>query len=786
MKRLHKGYHSCKLGNTLRVQTRIRMGKTFSQWGFSMSDVRNAALVCLLLITSVLTSASVVLADEEDGATLGTYPITVFEGYDVAILDAYAVTEVTRVMENPGDEAMNHTFAFRIPEGALISNFSIKVDGVTYFADVMEKEEAEEAYQQAVSAGNNAGLIASVGDQLFEYKVSFAPRELLVATLRYEQVLLKQNGWHEYYLPFDTEGYVDNFQEFEVSIDIEAPMDIEEFNSSGYDGSSEELVSGPAAHWSVGLVDVIPSDDVVLRWRTGGGPLTGVMYYGELDGSGYFLHVFDPDPSHFADSGLGMDFLFVLDRSGSMIGTKFDQSKEALYHIYGTLSSGDRFSLVHFDSVAVEYSSSLLPVNGTSVNSVLGYIQDLGIGGSTDIHSGVMAGMDIFKADGNAVPVMVLLTDGRANTGLYHRSSFREDVKAKNTVDAAIYTIALGNDADWTFLEALALENHGRAIWVMEDDDIVSTISDFVASFSSPLVSGLRFDYGPNAVDVHPSEVRAHYAGSEVLVAGRLLGGATEIPMMLNATTGLGGSLTEHVFPVGVLPSHDFVPRFWAFSRMQDLEDRMKYNGTDNASVQEITDLALDFHFVTDYTSLFVELPEDIQERFDSTTESYPAEMASSADHPPSAACSIFSGSTMYSQRTAFDSTTSSTADTADPADPGPATNDVDQSHDDGGNQQKRTLSVDVTSTASCGLDGEGIPDIEESYNVPHYLESDKVILPSELERDAIAESDVDATSGVPMNGPIAVLVMVLVPLSAVLLVAIHWLAFGRKRFGVR
>lgn len=752
-----------------------------------MSDVRNAIFVCLLLITSVLASATFGLADDDEGTTLGTYPITVFEGYAVGILDAYAVTEVTRVLENPWDEAMDHTFVFRIPEGALISNFSIDVDGVTYFADVLEKEKAEEAYQQAVAAGNSAGLIASVGDQVFDYKVSFAPRELLIATLRYEQILLKQNGWHEYHLPFDTEGYVDNLGEFEVSIDIEAPMDIEEFNSSGYDGSSEELVSGTSAHWSVNLVDALPSDDVVLRWRTGGGPLTGVMYYGELDGSGYFLHVYDPDPNYFAETGLGKDFVFVLDKSGSMDGTKFAQSKDALEHIYGTLDNRDRFSLVLFNGKAEVYNSSLIPVSEASVETVLGYIQWLNSGGSTNIHSGVMAGIDIFKDDGNAVPVMVLLTDGRANTGLFHRSDFREDVKEKNTVDAAIYSIALGYDADWAFVEALALENHGRAIWVMEDDDIVSTISEFVASFSSPIVSGLRFDYGPNAVDVHPSEVRAHYAGSEVLVAGRLLGDATEIPMMLNATTGLGESLTEHVFPVGTLPSHDFVPRFWAFSRIQDLEDRMKYNGTDNASVREITDLALDFHFVTDYTSLFVELPEDIQERFDNTTEPYPAQMASSTDHPPVSACSITSGSTTGARRTAFDGSTGGTGSTAGTADPAPATKGVDASGSDGTTQQIDPLSYQPGTRSAGDMASDGLVDIEESYGYrPTYLEGDKVIFPQDLNKVVVSESDGDLSSGIPMNSIIAIMVMVLIPLTAGLSVTIHWIAIGRKRYRVR
>jgi hypothetical protein len=136
---------------------------------------RNALCVCLLLIVSALVAGSGAVAETDETEETLTTPIVILEGYYVDILDAYAVTEVTRVMRNPTDEPMNHTFVFRVPEGALISNFSIVVDEVTYYADVLEKEEAEEAYQEAVSSGSSAGLVASKGDEVFEYKVSFAP-----------------------------------------------------------------------------------------------------------------------------------------------------------------------------------------------------------------------------------------------------------------------------------------------------------------------------------------------------------------------------------------------------------------------------------------------------------------------------------------------------------------------------------------------------------------------------------------------------------------------------------
>ena len=384
-----------------------------------MKARQSALCVCLLLIVSSLAGSFFAIAESTGPEEFRTTPVVVFEGLDVDILDDYAVTETIRILENPNEEPMNHTFEFSIPEGALISNFSIEVEEEVYYADVLEKELAQEKYNESVQAGNTAGLVASSDDETFEYSVSFAPGERITATLTYEQMLLKTMGWHEYVLPFDQSSYVDQVGAFMINVQVEAPEEIQEFLHTGYTSlvADEDVVSNNA-FVSVRAEDIIPDADLVVRWRTGGGSPAGVMYFGEWDGESYFLHVYDPDPSGLGEEQLGKDFVFVVDRSGSMGGIKFDQSKEAMEYIYSGLIPEDRFSLVEFNSRATVYSDNLIPVNETSVSKVLAYIRSLQSGGGTDIHEGLMEGLDIFKADDGSVPVVVLLTDGRANSGL--------------------------------------------------------------------------------------------------------------------------------------------------------------------------------------------------------------------------------------------------------------------------------------------------------------------------------------------------------------------------------
>jgi cyclopropane-fatty-acyl-phospholipid synthase len=43
------------------------------------------------------------------------------------------------------------------------------------------------------------------------------------------------------------------------------------------------------------------------------------------------------------------------------------------------------------------------------------------------------------------------------------------------------------------------------------EENVTATIAGFVSAFSTPILSGISFDYGPEVTDVLPSSVRAHY-----------------------------------------------------------------------------------------------------------------------------------------------------------------------------------------------------------------------------------------------------------------------------------
>jgi hypothetical protein len=53
-------------------------------------------------------------------------------------------------------------------------------------------------------------------------------------------------------------------------------------------------------------------------------------------------------------------------------------------------------------------------------------------------------------------------------------------------------------------------------------------------------------------------------------------------------------------------PQNSFIPRYWAYQKIKNLQDRILIEGETAALKENITKLALEFQFVTPYTSMIL------------------------------------------------------------------------------------------------------------------------------------------------------------------------------------
>ncbi|NOQ55003.1 MAG: hypothetical protein GQ558_10425, partial [Thermoplasmata archaeon] len=126
-----------------------------------MSNMRIVFVVGLLLVSTAFGSVVPLVAEDNGSVGEESDVVVRYLTVNTEVWGPYAVTDIYSTLENTLDEPANHTFAFRIPRGGLISNFSIEINGTQYYADVLERAEAEKKYNESVANGETAGLLAA-------------------------------------------------------------------------------------------------------------------------------------------------------------------------------------------------------------------------------------------------------------------------------------------------------------------------------------------------------------------------------------------------------------------------------------------------------------------------------------------------------------------------------------------------------------------------------------------------------------------------------------------------
>lgn len=178
------------------------------------------------------------------------------------------------------------------------------------------------------------------------------------------------------------------------------------------------------------------------------------LFFGDLTG----FELFETD-STAASTYIERDVVLVVDRSGSMWGSKFKDLVSAIETFTETLSETPVDEHVGLASYS-EYASIDVPLTENLYRINRG-VQSLRLGGWTSVSRGMAAGQRIMEAGRDARFVertMIVMTDGRHNRGPAPEILARQ-LKADGIM---IHTITFGRDADQGRMMEVARIGGGR------------------------------------------------------------------------------------------------------------------------------------------------------------------------------------------------------------------------------------------------------------------------------------------------------------------------------------
>uniref|UniRef100_A0A8C5F0A4 Inter-alpha-trypsin inhibitor heavy chain family member 6 n=1 Tax=Gouania willdenowi TaxID=441366 RepID=A0A8C5F0A4_GOUWI len=356
-------------------------------------------------------------------------------------------------------------------------------------------------------------------------------------------------------------------------------------------------------------------------------PMGDVQVY-----NGYFVH-------YFAPRGLPVvpkDVIFVIDVSGSMIGPKIKQTKQAMGTILGDLREGDHFNIITFsDKVHTWKKGRTVRATRQNVRDAKEFVKRIIAEGWTNINAALLSAAQLLnppssgRQTSHRVPLVIFLTDGEATIGVTSGDTILSNAK-KSLGLASLFGLAFGDDADFLLLKRLALDNRGVARIVYEDSDAALQLKGFYDEVASPLLTDIQLSYLENqAFDVTRSMFPNYFKGSELVVTGRVKPEVKDLWVSVSASD----SKQRVKFENDVLVSHakannksalfdcedgsdgisSFVHRLWAYFTIKELL-LAKLNTTDPVSqrllTEKATNLSLKYNFVTQVTSLVVVKPD--------------------------------------------------------------------------------------------------------------------------------------------------------------------------------
>ncbi|XP_029287202.1 inter-alpha-trypsin inhibitor heavy chain H3-like isoform X6 [Cottoperca gobio] len=541
------------------------------------------------------------------------------------VTSRYATTVISSRMANRMDESKEIEFHVRIPKNAFISKFRMFIDGEVYDGVVKGKDKAQQQYTEAVSRGQSAGIVSSVGRTLEEFKtsVTVAAHKKVTFELTYEELLKRRLGKYELQIHARPMQPV---KDFKIDVFIHEKSDINFIEVKG--GLSTNVLANAITKTHAdkkAWVYFYPTEDQQKTCDSCGeqgmnGDLV-IVYDVKRDSSmgdiktsvGYFVH-------HFAPSSLARiskNVVFVIDQSGSMHGKKMQQTRTALIHILNDLAEDDHFGLITFDSSIFHWKRELVQANKENLESAKTFSREIRERGSTDINGAVLEGARMLNAhprEGSA-SILILLTDGDPNSGVTNLEVIQSNVRHAIANKFPLYCLGFGFDVKFEFLETMSLQNNGVARRIYEDSDAALQLKGFYEEVATPLLIDVTMTYngGTNLTQTNFSQ---YYNGSEIVVAGQITDNNIETftpqVVAISRSRKVTFSDTNSTVESTGTESDDHIQRVWAYLTVKQLlEKELLLSGPEKENVKkEALELSLKYSFVTPLTSMVVTKPQ--------------------------------------------------------------------------------------------------------------------------------------------------------------------------------
>lgn len=566
--------------------------------------------------------------------------------------------KVVQVFSNPCAEAIEAVYVFPLPQDAAVSDMQIRIGDRVVRGVIKKREEARTLYEAAKREGKTAALLDQERPNIFSQAVAnILPGSEIRVEITYDEVLKYERGAYEFMFPMvvgpryipgqpqgaqgsgwspDTDQVPDaslitppvlkpgerNGHDISLTVRLRAGLPVSQLESPTHKVERKDGGDGGDIEVSLAASDAIPNKDFVLRYAVAADvPRFGLLSH-RAEQDGYFLLMFQPPETPAPEQVTAKEMVFVVDCSGSMSGEPLSLVKKAMRYALDNLNANDTFQIIKFSETASPFAAEPARATPENVRRGLSYINGLEGEGGTEMLSGIKAALAGEPPEGR-LRIVCFMTDGYIG----NEREILAAIDRRLGERTRLFSFGVGSSVNRYLLDAMAEAGRGAVQYIALNEKPDEQVRTFYERVRHPILTGVRVDWGSLRVrDLMPGRPKDLFAGQPLFVVGRYdaAGVAT-----LRIHGEVAGQAVTYELPVQLPerePAGEALPALWARARIKELSGSLNA-GRHEQTVKEITDLALAFRLMSEFTS-FVAIEEKVvNESGQSRTIQVPVEM---------------------------------------------------------------------------------------------------------------------------------------------------------------
>jgi Ca-activated chloride channel family protein len=534
--------------------------------------------------------------------------------YDVDVFGLLATIKLKQTFVNAQDSWVTEgVYAFPMADKSAVFQLKMTVGERVIEGEIHEKKQAEYIYEQAKSEGLTATMVKQYRPNIFTSEIAnIAPYEAISVEITYQMTMKYDQSFYELrlpmaikprYIPTNTDPQLPNksnvvdFGQRAININLDAGFELDEVRSLHH---NIDISQNFDLH-EIKLSDsqLYDANDFVLRWYPRLEQTPQAAYFSEIkDGYEYSMLMVMP-PNVSEKSSKPRNMTFIMDTSGSMHGQALSQSKDALLFALSELDSDTYFNVIDFDSTAKVLFSSSMQATPDNISKALDFVDGFSSDGGTNMAPALQIAMQRENIKTGYLNQIIFMTDGSVGNEAQLFDQIAQDIG-----DARLFTIAIGPAPNNYFMSKAAMFGKGTYTHIASLDHVNDSMSHLFAQLARPALTDLAVTWNTVDVEQSPSVIPDLYMDEPLVITNKVA-----VNKMVGSpsfvVSGLSANKTwSEEISMKADGQTTGIARLWARNKVEEMTDDLMLGGNYDVLKQDIIDLALKHHLITEFTAM--------------------------------------------------------------------------------------------------------------------------------------------------------------------------------------